>query len=72
MDPRPIFVVTTAQAFPPISSSPPCFANGTYLMPQTAFALPTRAGEIRHVRWSLVPETPFEVDRLRQGRCAGM
>jgi len=39
---------------------------------QTPFALPTRAGEMRHVRWSLVPETPFEVDRLRQGCCAGM
>lgn len=38
---------------------PSSFANGTYYS-INAFRFIDAAGETRHVRWSLVPETPFE------------
>src|SRR6195256_976310 len=38
---------------------PSSFANGTYYS-INAFRFTDAAGETRHVRWSLVPETPFE------------
>ena len=38
---------------------PSSFANGTYYS-INSFRFTNAAGETRHVRWSLVPETPFE------------
>lgn len=38
---------------------PSSFANGTYYS-INAFRFTNQAGTMRHVRWSLVPETPFE------------
>ena len=46
---------------------PSSFANGTYFS-INAFRFTNAAGETRHVRWSLVPETPFEaLDKSKLG-----
>jgi len=46
---------------------PSSFANGTYFS-INAFRFTNQAGETRHVRWSLVPETPFEaLDKSKLG-----
>jgi catalase len=46
---------------------PSSFANGTYFS-INAFRFTNQAGETRHVRWSLVPEAPFEaIDKGKLG-----
>ena len=46
---------------------PSSFANGSYFS-INAFRFTNQAGETRHVRWSLVPETPFEaLDKSKLG-----
>ena len=50
---------------------PSSFANGTYYS-INSFRFTNAAGETRHVRWSLVPETPFEaLDKSSSRTAAG-